>query len=267
LSQSAPTSSPSAQTRPSAGFHRAGLPAQSNFIHTGSIEIGTNAFVGEASVLDIGTAMGNDTQLGHASSLQTGRRIPDGKRYHGSPAQETRSDYCPIENVPCSGLRRGLFEAIRFSALFAIAIRSPSCCWLTGSITPPGSRARLRQRRGADIGHAAALRRLLSLSGGGLLAVYVVPRVCQVFLETDKTYSLYGIHYRLQTIVARFSNSRFFNLLFGDSSAIVHYMPVSGWKPEHGGADRLELRHQPAARQPVPLRHWQRNDGLRTGCP
>jgi hypothetical protein len=46
----------------------------------------------------------------------------------------------------------------------------------------------------------------------GLLAVYIVPRVCQVFLETDKTYSLYGVHYRLQTVVARFSNSRFFNL-------------------------------------------------------
>ena len=47
---------------------------------TGSIDIGSNAFVGEASVLDIGTAMGNDTQLGHASSLQTGQRVPDGKR-------------------------------------------------------------------------------------------------------------------------------------------------------------------------------------------
>ena len=27
----------------------------------------------------------------------------------------------------------------------------------------------------------------------------------------------------------RFSNSRFFNLLFGDSSAIVHYMRLLGW--------------------------------------
>ena len=62
-----------------------------------------------------------------------------------------------------------------------------------------------------------------------MLAVYIVPRVCQVFLETDKTYSLYGFHYRLQTIVARFSNSRFFNLVFGDSSAIVHYMRFLGW--------------------------------------
>ena len=61
----------------------------------------SNAFVGEASVIDIDTAMGDDTQLGHASSLQSGQRVPDGKRYHGSPAVETTSDYCPIESKEC----------------------------------------------------------------------------------------------------------------------------------------------------------------------
>ena len=43
-----------------------GYRAQSNFIHIGPVEIGANAFVGEASVLDINTKMGDDTQLGHA---------------------------------------------------------------------------------------------------------------------------------------------------------------------------------------------------------
>ena len=75
-----------------------GYRAQSNFIHIGPVEIGSNAFVGEASVIDIDTVMGDDTQLGHASSLQSGQRVPDGKRYHGSPAVETTSDYCPIES-------------------------------------------------------------------------------------------------------------------------------------------------------------------------
>ena len=75
-----------------------GYRAQSNFIHIGPVEFGSNAFVGEASVVDIDTAMGNDTQLGHASSLQSGQHVPDGKRYHGSPAVETTSDYCPIES-------------------------------------------------------------------------------------------------------------------------------------------------------------------------
>ena len=76
-----------------------GYKAQSNYIYTGPIAIGDNAYVGQASVLDIDTAMGNDTQLGHASSLQSGQRVPDGKRYHGSPAQETQADYCPVERM------------------------------------------------------------------------------------------------------------------------------------------------------------------------
>ena len=45
-------------------------------IQTGPIHIGNNAYVGEASVLDIDTAMEDDTQLGHASSLQCGQRVP-----------------------------------------------------------------------------------------------------------------------------------------------------------------------------------------------
>ena len=66
-----------------------GYRAQSNFIHMGPVTIGNHAFVGERSVLDIDTVMGDSTQLGHASSLQSCQRVPDGKHYHGSPAVET----------------------------------------------------------------------------------------------------------------------------------------------------------------------------------
>jgi non-ribosomal peptide synthetase-like protein len=204
-----------------------GYRAQSNFIHTGPIEIGRNAFVGEASVLDIGTVMGNDTQLGHASSLQTGQRIPDGKRYHGSPAQETTSDYCPIANAPCAAFRRGLVDAIQLLVLFAIVIPVPILLLTYWEHYAAGF---------AGVGDALtwgllpiSLGAFLGSLAAGLFAVIIVPRVCQLFLETDRTYSLYGFHYRLQTLVAQFSNSRFFNLLFGDSSAIVHYMRLVGW--------------------------------------
>jgi amino acid adenylation domain-containing protein len=102
-----------------------GYKAQSNYIHIGSIAIGDNAFVGEASVLDIDTAMGNDTQLGHTSSLQSGQRVPDGKRYHGSPAQETQADYCPVERMECSSLRRWLYVGCQLVAGFAIIAPIP----------------------------------------------------------------------------------------------------------------------------------------------
>ena len=70
-----------------------GYKAQGNYIHTGSITIGDNAFVGEASVVDIDTVIGNDGQLAHSSSLLQGQRVPDGKRYHGTPAQETPTNF------------------------------------------------------------------------------------------------------------------------------------------------------------------------------
>ena len=88
-----------------------GYKAQSNYIHTGPIHIGANAFVGEASVLDINTTMEDDTQLGHASSLHDGQRIPQGKHYHGSPAQETTANYCAVEPRVCTPLRRWTYAA------------------------------------------------------------------------------------------------------------------------------------------------------------
>ena len=93
-----------------------GYRAQSNFIQIGPVEIGSNAFVGEASVLDIDTAMGDNTQLGHASSLQSGQRVPDGKRYHGSPAVETTSDYCPIESMESGRLRTVFYSSIELAS-------------------------------------------------------------------------------------------------------------------------------------------------------
>ena len=50
------------------------------------------------------------------------------------------------------------------------------------------------------------------------------PRLATLFLQEDKTYVLYGFHYWLQRIVALTSNSRIYNLLFGDTSYIVNYL-------------------------------------------
>jgi non-ribosomal peptide synthetase-like protein len=206
-----------------------GYRAQSNFIHTGPISIGSNAFVGEASVLDIATGMGDNSQLGHASSLQSGQHVPDGKRYHGSPAVETTSDYCPIEGMPSSTLQRGLVGAIQIAGLVTVAIPLPIVLlayWEYYSAALTGQ---------AELG--SIVSGLLMVSTGtffgslvvALLAVYLVPRLCRPFLQTGKTYSLYGLQFGLQTLVSRISNAPIFNILFGDSSAIVHYMRYVGW--------------------------------------
>ncbi len=210
-----------------------GYKAQSNYIYTGPIEIGSHAFVGEASVLDIDTAMGSHSQLGHASSLQSGQCVPDGKRYHGSPAVETKIDYCPIESRPCGPLRRGLYAGFQLASLLAIVVPIPILIldyWypyfsqFTGGID-------------FEEPKSAFIFLMLTVSAGlffgslviGLIGIYVIPRLCQRFLKIGETYPLYGFHYWLQRVIWRTSNSQFYNLLFGDSSFIVHYMRFIGW--------------------------------------
>lgn len=204
-----------------------GYRAQSNFIHTGPVMIGRNAFVGEAGVLDIDTAMGNDTQLGHGSSLQSGQRVPDGKRYHGSPAVETTADYRRIADLPCSTLRVVLAETLQLAALFALVIPLPIV----------GLALWEQHSTGAAAGLWASMPAVLTVSlvsffgslATGLLGVYVLPRLCHLFLKEGRIYSTFGIHAWLQSLTSLFSNVPLFNVLFGDSSAIVHYMRFLGW--------------------------------------
>ena len=214
-----------------------GYRARSNFIEIGPIDIGSDAFVGEASVLDIDTAMGDGAQLGHASSLQSGQRVPDGKRYHGSPAVETQSDYCPIAPMPCSTRRRAIYAALQL-----VGLRRHRGAGLHAGAELLVRRVRLlhRHRRRPHFHEltpafvAVMLIASAAVTVGGLLlglgVVYAVPRLCNLFLQPGRTYVLYGFHYWLQTVVFTLSNSRFYNLLFGDSSFIVHYMRFVGWK-------------------------------------
>ena len=82
-----------AQTVISKDSRLTGYRARAGWIELGAVDIGARAFVGEATLLDIGTSMGDDTQLGNSSSLQSGQAVPAGKRYHGSPAIETDTNY------------------------------------------------------------------------------------------------------------------------------------------------------------------------------
>jgi non-ribosomal peptide synthetase-like protein len=217
-----------------------GYRAQSNFIRTGWINIGNNAFVGEASVLDIDTAMGDDTQLGHASSLQSGQRIPDSKRYHGSPAVPTISDYCPIEHKDCSTLRRGLYSAFLVAVPLALVPVGMFLLyyWYGWFVHLTGLSVANFSATNFDVWNSAfsSLMLLTSLCvffGSivlGLVGIYVMPRLWHSFLQPGRTYVRYGLHYVLQGWVSGLSNSRFYNLLFGDTSAIVHYMRFIGWR-------------------------------------
>lgn len=215
-----------------------GYKAQNNYIYTGAITIGDRAFVGQGSVVDIDTEIGNDGQLGHASSLMGGQSIADGKRYHGCPAEETETDYCTLDPMPCSSLRRWLYTLI--PSAFGIVVLLPLAVMISYVMFP----AAYQWTDGSGLDYGSPLSVLLSLAGEmalvslglivstvlfGLLAVFAIPRLANRILQQDRTYVMYGWHYFVQSIVRGATNSRFFNILFGDSSAIVHYLRLLGW--------------------------------------
>jgi non-ribosomal peptide synthetase-like protein len=214
-----------------------GYKAQSNYIHTGRIDIGADVFIGEASVIDINTVMEDGSQLGDSSSLHSGQRIPKGKRYHGSPARETTANYCTVEPMHCTALRRGMYALVMLILAFATL---PFPVLVVYSWFPDI----YQYFGGPDFPYDAPRPALLLLSGklllitfalffGGVgaavLSIGVVPRIFNLILREDKTYPLYGVHYLVQQIIGRSTNSDFFNRLFGDSCGIVHYMRWLGW--------------------------------------
>jgi non-ribosomal peptide synthetase-like protein len=204
-----------------------GYRAQSNFIHIGPVAIGSNAFVGEASVLDIDTAMGDNTQLGHASSLQSGQRVPNGKRYHGSPAVETSSDYSPLEGRNGAALRGAIYVSLILGTMLMIAVPAAILAYHFKDLYWPAIGVSFSMSTPSLLALSSAL--FFGALGLGLAAVYVIPRLCMMALRPGVTYPNFGFHYLLQSIIRSVSNSQFFCTLFGDSSFIVTYMRYVGW--------------------------------------
>ncbi|SIQ45372.1 non-ribosomal peptide synthetase terminal domain of unknown function [Rhizobium sp. RU35A] len=200
-----------------------GYRAEAGYIHTGPIAIGRDAFVGVGCVIDIDTSIGDRAQLGHASSLQRGQHIPDDAHWHGSPAVATTADYCKVPVVTLSKARRILYEAVQIFTLFALVTPFPllfHSYWQNVS-----------DDYQETIG-IVAIGTTISLFGliiGLLFAALVLPRLFGFVLKPGRTYRLYGFHFWLQSIVEVATNIRLLNVMFGDSSAIVHYIRALGW--------------------------------------
>src|SRR5262249_37838807 len=78
----------------------------------GAVTLGRDAFVGERSVLDIETSMGDRTQLGHASALHRGQAVPAGQQWHGCPGQRTDVNYLRVPPTRCGALRRISYSGV-----------------------------------------------------------------------------------------------------------------------------------------------------------
>jgi len=215
--------------------------AQAGRIEVGPVTLGRDVYVGEMSVLDIDTSMGDGAQLGHASALHSGQAVPAGERWHGSPAQRTDTDYVRVAPARCGTLRRAAYAALTligilflcaplleggFSLLFLgvsslVELLDPSVKSGGGALTLWGI-----------LIEALAFSVVLFFGAllVGLLAVGTIPRVLSVFIKPDRVYPLYGFHYGVHRIIAGLCRQKVLTVLFGDSSYIVHFLSWVGFR-------------------------------------
>nr|WSY50696.1 phosphopantetheine-binding protein [Streptomyces sp. NBC_00886] len=210
--------------------------AHAGRIRTGRVTLGSEVYVGEKTVLDIGTTMGDGAQLGHSSALYDGAQVPAGGRVHGSPAQPTDVDYVRVPAADCSTTRRagyGLAAVLQMLLVYVPLAIGGTYMLLT---VAPGL-DHLLDPNSKDLNSARFYGETLALSlvlfaGSvvlGFAAVSLLPRLLRPLLRPDRVYPLYGFHYSVQRAVARMTNLKFFKWLCGDSSYITGYLRATGY--------------------------------------
>ncbi|MGW1885920.1 Pls/PosA family non-ribosomal peptide synthetase [Streptomyces sp. NPDC001970] len=209
--------------------------AHAGVIETGPVTLGRNVTVSEQTVLDIDTSMGDGAQLGHASSLQSGQAVPAGESWHGSPAQPTNTDFRAVEPTACGILRKTLYTAAQL--LVVLGVYLPLALAGVGIVLTalPQLDVLLNPEpafTSPGFYLDALIASLVAFFGGLLVALVTAnaaPRILRPAIRPGRIYPLYGFHHGLQRALVRMTNVRFFVLLFGDSSAIVHYLRCLGY--------------------------------------
>ncbi|MGH3672610.1 MAG: Pls/PosA family non-ribosomal peptide synthetase, partial [Pseudonocardiaceae bacterium] len=99
--------------------------------------------------------------------------------------------------------------------------------------------------------HLAIALVAISLYLAALLAALVMmmtlPRLLRLVITPGRAYPLYGVRFLAQRVITGMSNSRFFVLLLGDSSFIVHFLRGLGYDlsrvQQTGSNFGTQLRH------------------------
>ncbi|MET7377212.1 Pls/PosA family non-ribosomal peptide synthetase [Streptomyces sp. NPDC005526] len=229
--------------------------AHAGRIQTGRVTLGRDAFVGEKTVLDIDTALGDGAQLGHTSTLYRGQSVPDGARWHGSPAEPTDVDYVRVAPARCGALRRAGFGLLSLvQMLFLYLPLAVGGLYMIATGVP--AFGRWLHQEAPRISSAEFLLDALALSAllyfgavvVGLAVLFTVPRLLNLVITPDKVYPLYGFHYAAHRTIARMTNLKFFAWLLGDSSYIVPYLRRLGYdlsRVEQTGSNfGTEVQHE-----------------------
>jgi non-ribosomal peptide synthetase-like protein len=205
--------------------------ATAGSIEMGPVSLGNNVLVSERTTLDIGTSMGNNTQLGHASSLQTSQAVPDGQVWHGSPAALAGANYLRVPAAQCSTRRRVIYSLLQLFNRLVLVV-PVGVLGLAALLPPYLSTGHLQLGAYTFFVDVVVVSLVLFIGGliTGLVAVICVPRFLNHFIKPDVVYPLYGWHFSIHRLIVRLSNVRLYKDIFGDSSYIVYYLMALGWK-------------------------------------
>ncbi|GGL87075.1 hypothetical protein GCM10010129_33650 [Streptomyces fumigatiscleroticus] len=229
--------------------------ARSGWIETGPVTLGKNVYVSEATVLDIDCRLGDGAQLGHASSLHSGQAVPPGESWHGTPARRAGTDFRTVPHLRCGRSRRAVFGCFQLLSMLLVLLPSAvggATLLLTGvpqlsELLGPGASALSGPAFYVHVLLASAVL-FTGFVVGGLLLLCTLPRLLALAVRPDKVYPLYGVHYWVHRVIARLTGIRFFTYLFGDSSAIVHYLRALGYHltpvEQTGSNFGLDVRHE-----------------------
>ena len=214
-------------------------------IHIAPVHIGRDCHVGEGSFVDIDTVMADGTRLLHASTVQAGQHLQGSACWHGNPAQPCSDEVAPMaehdrqrvrQGQAVTVLRRWAYSASQLAGLWLVALPAPLALALEVLELEGGAQAAALGVAALDAGHSLSELMAIGLVSYtawlvlGLAALVLLPRLLALPLRPGRIYPLYGWHFALHRLVRSTSNSRFFNNLFGDSSAIVHYLAALGYR-------------------------------------
>ncbi|MGF1596296.1 MAG: Pls/PosA family non-ribosomal peptide synthetase [Acidimicrobiales bacterium] len=221
--------------RPDTVFN--GCRLEDGYVETGPVTVGARAHVGEASVLDIDTEIADHGTLGHRSSLHQGQRVPEFRTMHGTPAELTTTDY---RVVPSTGrgaaARRAAYSLWRLSTLVVGLILGGFLAWWLLRVAETHGLAAhdhlpYRGLVGELIGWAVLST--IAFIGAllvGLVVMAIVPRLLSPLVKPGVVYPLYGVRYGVARVIGRVSNSAFYNSVFGDSSLVLGYLSLIGYR-------------------------------------
>nr|MBX2837414.1 hypothetical protein [Gammaproteobacteria bacterium] len=206
-----------------------GYTVHRGWVRTGYVQIGDGAYIGEQTVLDINSSVGNDSQLGNSSCLQEGQSVPEGEIWHGTPARKTTVNYDRIPKLDISRwageIYTGGFMLSGFlltgPVIFVIA-------YLLFTSLPSSAMGSF-----SSISLALVPALMLALYIGGIvvamLNVVIMPKLYNLFFKPEKVHRLFSFQYWLAQSINRTSNSIFLHSLWGDSSMIMPYFRAVGY--------------------------------------